>query len=231
MVLQSMRLLLCALALVSLSPARAALDLDTVLANMDRVAAEYRGMEAEVRWVKYTKIVDMERVEEGRIKVRRGGNGKISLKIEFDKPYHYYLLVRGSKVEIYKPKIATVEEYDLSRSKDELEQALLLGFGTAGSYLREHYEVSFEGEETAEGEQTVRLGLIPRSDDMRRNIPRLEMWISKTRWQPVRQKLYGPNPGDYRLYSYSNVALNPKLSNSDFRLKIPAGVRRIFPQR
>ena len=208
-----------------------AVELDTLLANMDRASGAYRGMQAQVRWVSYTDIVEDKSTEEGIIKVLRDKKGQVNLLIEFQKPYPYFVSIQGTKVEIYRPRIATVEEYDVSKSKDALEQALLLGFGTAGRFLSEHYELKLAGEEEAAGEATVKLELVPKAEKMRESMSRLEMWISTTQWQPVQQKLYGPNPGDYRIYTYTDITLNPPLKESALRLKIPRKVKRVFPQR
>ena len=220
-----------AAALLICPSVQAASDLEMLLASMDRAAAEFRGMRAKLRWVKYTAIVEDESVEEGVIKVLRGKAGEFRLLVEFQAPYSYFFAVRGVKFEIYRPRIATVEEYDLSNSKAALEQALLLGFGTGGRFLSEHYDVTWQGHETAAGEATVKLDLVPKAEKMAQRIPRLEMWVSTTSWQSVQQKFYFPTPGDYRLSTYTEIDLNPRLRGSDLRLKIPRGVKRIFPQR
>ena len=219
------------LLLFLLSWSALAVELDTLLANMDRASDAYRGMQARVSWVNYTDIVEDKSTEAGIIKVLRDKKGQVNLLIEFQKPYPYFVSIQGTKVEIYRPRIATVEEYDVSKSKDTLEQALLLGFGTAGRFLSEHYEIELAGEEKAAGEATVKLELVPKAEKMRESMSRLEMWISTTQWQPVQQKLYGPNPGDYRLYTYTDITLNPPLKESALRLRIPRKVKRVFPQR
>ena len=220
-----------AAALLICPSVQAASELETLLAHMDRAAAEFRGMQADLRWLKYTAIVEDESVEEGVIKVLRGKDGEFRLLVEFQVPYSYFFAVRGTKAEIYRPRIATVEEYDLSSSKAAIEQALLLGFGTGGRFLSEHYNVTWQGRETAAGEATVKLELVPKAEKMAQRIPRLEMWISTTSWQSVQQKLYLSTAGDYRLNTYTEIALNPRLRGSDLRLKIPRGVKRVYPQR
>ncbi len=220
-----------AAALLICPSVQAASELETLLARMDRAAAEFRGMQADLRWLKYTAIVEDESVEEGVIKVLRGKDGEFRLLVEFRSPYSYFFAVRGTKAEIYRPRIATVEEYDLSSSKAAIEQALLLGFGTGGRFLNKHYDVTWQGRETAAGEATVKLELIPKAEKMAQRVPRLEMWVSTASWQAVQQKLYLPTAGDYRLYTYTEIALNPGLRGSDLRLKIPRGVKRVFPQR
>ena len=208
-----------------------AVELNTLLENMDRASDAYRGMQAQVTWIKYTDIVEDKSTEEGIINVLKDKKGQVSLLIEFQRPYPYFVSIQGTKVEIYRPRIATVEEYDVSKSKDTLEQALLLGFGTAGRFLSKHYEIKLAGEEDAAGEASIKLELVPKTEKMRESMSRLEMWISKSQWQPVQQKLYGPNPGDYRLYIYTGITLNPPLKDSALRLKIPRKVKRVFPQR
>jgi len=206
-------------------------SLDTLLAKMDEAAAGFRSMNAGVQWVKYTAIVDDRNVEEGVLRVRKKDDGEFELLIEFQKPYPYYLHIDGTKVQIYRPRIATVEIYDVSKSKDALEQALLLGFGARGTFLRENYDIELLGEEQAAGEPTVKIGLVPKEEEMQRKIPKLEMWVSKNLWQPVQQKLYERNKGDYRLYTYTNVTINPDLPDSAFELKIPKDVKKVHPQR
>ncbi len=209
----------------------AAPELDTLLANMDTAAAKWTGMRSDVVWTKFTSLVDDKTVESGKIVVRRASSSQVDMRIEFTDPNHYFLAVTDAKVEIYKPKTATVEIYDLSKSRDKLKQALLLGFGTAGKFLRENYDVSVSGEETVAGEDSVKLELRPKTDEMARNFEKIEMWIAKKTWQPVEQKVYETSPGDYRIYSYTAVEVNPKFTASDFKLKLARGTKKVFPQR
>ena len=209
----------------------AAPSLEAVLQNMDSAADVWQGMRAKVEWVRYISLVDDRRVESGRIAVRATKSGAIQMLLAFQQPSVQYISVRQAKVEIYKPKIKTVEEYDLRKSKEKLENALLLGFGTAGSYLNEHYEIVLEGEEAVAGQPAVKLDLQPRNPRGDLNNQRIEMWISTTHWQPIQQKIYDRNPKDYRLYSYSDVKMNPSFKSNEFKLPLGRGTNRVRPQR
>ena len=211
--------------------ASAAVSLETVYSNMDRAAASFRGMEAKVEWVAYTALVDDKSVEAGAMKVRRPAAGDADLVIHFTEPYPKDVLITGAQVEIYKPKIKTVEEYDLSDSKDKINQALLVGFGASGKTIRESYDVKLLGEETVTGEPTVHLELIPKDAETRKSLKKLEMWVSTKSWQSVQQKLIQDSSGDYRLYTYTDIELNPALKDSDFKLDLPRGVKRISPRK
>lgn len=203
----------------------AAVSVDQVLANMDKAAQGWTGMSAKTAWTQYTKLVDDSSVEEGSMSVRRAADGRVDLRIQFAKPYPRDLLVRGTEVQIYKPKIQTVEEYDVSKSKDKLEQALFSGFGVSGKFLSQHYDIKLAGEEAADGVDAVLLELTPKDKGMLESVTRMQMWVSKANWQPVQQRLHQPN-GDYRTYLYSDIELNPKLKDSDFELNIPKKVKR-----
>lgn len=198
---------------------------------MDAAAADWQGMRAKVQWVRYMSLVDDKSVETGRLAVRRLKSGAVNMLVEIQEPSQYYLSVREAKLERYKPKIKTVEEFDLSDHKDRLENALLLGFGTSGSYLREHYDISLEGEETVAGQNSVKLDLLPKDPRGELNNKRLEMWISTTHWQPVQQKVYDQNPKDFRLSTYTEIGVNPSFSANEFKLPLARGTKRVRPQR
>ena len=216
---------------VLLATAQGATPLEGVLQNMDSAAADWQGMRANVEWVRYMSLVDDRSVENGRLAVRRLKSGTVSMLLEIRDPSHYYLSVREAKLERYKPKIKTVEEFDLSAHQDRLENALLLGFGTAGSYLDEHYDISLVGEETVGGQASIKLELRPRNPRGELNNKRIEMWISTTHWQPVRQKIYDQNPKDYRLSTYTDIEVNPSFSANEFKLPLARGTKRVRPQR
>lgn len=221
-----------ALVLGCIAPAAAAApDLATVLANMDAAASGWKGMRASLEWVRYMALVDDRSVEEGKIVVRRAADGSASMLISFEEPNVYFLSVQGTRVEIYKPKIKTVEEYDVSDSKAKVENALLLGFGTSGSYLGKHYDIKLLGPAAVKGQSVVHLDLQPKDPQAELNSQRIEMWVSTAIWQPVQQKIHDRNPGDYRLYSYSEVVLNPALTAEDFKLRLARGTKRVHPQR
>lgn len=207
------------------------LPAETVLASMDAAAANWKAMRAKVEWVRYMALVDDRTVESGRIVVRLERDGSVAMLIRFEQPTEYFFSVRGAKVEIYKPRIQIVEVYDLSQSRNRLENALLLGFGTQGRYLQRHYRVGVEGEEEVSGHAAVKLALEPRNPEGELNGSPLEMWISKEHWQPVRQKVVDPRTGDYRTYSYTEMEINPQLGSAAFRLPLAPGTKRVRPQR
>lgn len=223
--------LLC-LTLLALAPVMAAgLDLDSVLTNMDRAANGFESMQATITRLKYMALLDDETMESGEIFVRKDKDGSVRLLINFKEPYVYHVAIGGNKAEIYRPRIVTVEEYDIAKHRDTFQQAFLLGFGTSADYLRKNYEIRLSGDEDVAGQKTVKLELIPKSEETRRQVPQLDLWVSTATWQAVQQKPYQLGGEDYRIFTYTGVTLNPKLPDSTFKLDVPRKAKRIFPQR
>ena len=71
---------------------------------------------------------------------------------------------------------------------------------------------------------------MPKSAEVRKNLKKLELWIPESDGYPVQQKIYLA-AGDYRLFTYTNVKMNPPLSDSDLRLRVPKDTKRVSPQR
>jgi len=78
--------LLC-LTLLALTPVIATgLDLDSVLANMDRAAAGFESMQATITRLKYMALLDEKTTESGEIFVRKDKDGSVRLLINFKEP-------------------------------------------------------------------------------------------------------------------------------------------------
>ena len=204
-------------------------SLENVLARMDRAAASFKDLSADVRWVQHTAAINLDAVDTGTILLKRSKHD-IRMRVEFTAPDRKSLALQGHKLEIYYPNTNTVEEYDTGKYREMLEQFLLIGFGTSGKELASAYTMKVLGSETVAGQPATHLELIPKSAEMLKNLKKLEMWISDNNVYPVQQKFYLPG-GDYRLVTYTNVKINIGLPDADLRLKLPKDVKRVFPQK
>lgn len=139
------------------------------------------------------------------------------------------MLFTGDKALIYRPAIKTVEEYDLGKNKQAVEQFLLLGFGTPGRDLQKAYNVTLAGPARIDDTETVKLELIPKSPDLARHITKVELWLSTKTWQPVQQVFNQPG-GDYLTAQYSSEKINGAVSDNEFKLKLPGNVKHVRPQ-
>jgi outer membrane lipoprotein-sorting protein len=80
------------------------------------------------------------------------------------------------------------------------------------------------------GEKATRLKLVPKSAKILEQIKNVELWIPLNAGHPVQQKVIQPG-GDYYLFTYSDLKLNPGLPPDAFRLKLPADVHKEFPTK
>jgi outer membrane lipoprotein-sorting protein len=202
------------------------LTLDEVLKQMDREQGQFQSLTASMERTKVTVVVNDRSTESGQIEVRRDGK----MRIDLTSPDQKTILRDGDHIYVYTPKIRRVEEYDLSKHRDLVDQLLLLGFGTSGESLKKSYLITLQGEESLNGQRAVRLELTPRSDDVRKQISRIDLWLNEANWLPTQQQFYETGSGDYSIIQYLNVARNVPIPDARFRPEWPRGVTRVKPQ-
>jgi outer membrane lipoprotein-sorting protein len=199
---------------------------ENVLAMMDKSAADFRSLTAALENTKYTDVVKDSSTETGHIFVRRDQK----MRIEIQKPDPRTILRSGDSLFVYTPKIKRVEEYDLGKNRAMVDQYVLLGFGTKSQNMLKSYDVKLTGEEQLDGKKTFVLELTPKSDEVRRQITKIQMWIDESSWLPIQQKFFETGSGDYIQFHYSDVMKNLKITDSRFKQDWPKDVNRVKPR-
>lgn len=197
-----------------------------VLAMMDKSARDFHSLTADIQRVKYTAVVNDTSTETGQMWIRKDEK----MRIEITKPDPRTILRSGDSLFIFNPKINRVEEYDLGKNRAMVDQYLLLGFGTRTDNLKKSYLVSVDGEDQFDGRKVVVIELTPKSDQVRAQITRIQMWIDEASWLPVQLKFYEAASGDYLILHYMNLMKNLKISEPKFKQDWPKGVNRIKPR-
>jgi outer membrane lipoprotein-sorting protein len=208
------------------APAAPSLSLDDVLKQMDREQGQFQSLTASIERTKVTVVVNDHSTESGQIEVRRDGK----MRIDLTSPDQKTILRDGDHIYVYTPKIRRVEEYDLGKRRDLIDQLLLLGFGTSGDSVKKSYLITLQGEDSLNGQRVVHLELTPRADDVRKQISKIELWLNEGNWLPAQQQLFETGSGDYSIIRYSNVARNVPIPDARFRPAWPKGVTRVKPQ-
>ena len=225
-VLFILALVLSAAAAYAASPA-AQPTLESVLGLMDKSAQDFRSLSADVEHVKYTDVVKDTSVETGHFHVRRDEK----MRIEFLKPDERTILRTGDQLYVYTPKINRVEEYDLGKNRQLVDQYVLLGFGTKVENIRKSYDIALKGEEELDQKKTVVLELTPKSETLRRQISKIQIWIDESSWLPLQQKFFETGSGDYFLFHYTNLMKNLKLGDVRFKPDWPKNAAHIKPRQ
>ena len=223
---------LSAIAILLACSTLSAASLDEVLARMDQAAAGFHGVKADVEYETYTAVINDRSVEQGRMWMTRRTSKPqdVRVHIEFTNPDPRHVGLSGAKAEMYLPKINTVNEYDLRKQGDLVEKFLRFSFGTPGKDLAKDYDVKLVGEDEISGQKAAKLELVPKSAKARERLLRVELWVADTGGYPLRQKLYWPS-GDTHTITYSDVVINPNITDAELALPLPQGVKRAYPGR
>jgi outer membrane lipoprotein-sorting protein len=200
---------------------------ESVLQRMDKSAADFRSLTADIEHIKYTDVVKDTSSETGQIFVRRDQK----MRIDFTKPDPRVILRTGDTLFVYTPKINRVEEYNLGKNRSLVDQYVLLGFGTKSQSMQRSYDIALTGEEEIEQHKTFLLTLTPKSEDVRKQITKIQMWIDSTSWLPVQQKFFEAGSGDYFLSKYSHMMKNLKINDSKFKPDWPKNATRVKPRQ
>lgn len=203
--------------------------LDDVLARMDRSAKNFHAVSAKMHRVQYTAVLGESSTMDGTIRLERV-KGNASGVVEFQPPDPRTVFVSPQKIEVYYPKANSVEIYDARKYSSNIDQFLLLGFGTTSAELMKSYDIKAGGVETIAGKMCTRIELTPKTAEMKQLISKIELWVPNDSSNPLREKVTEPSK-NYELVDYSDIQLNPSLPASAFELKLPKDVKKIYPQK
>lgn len=203
--------------------------LNEILSRMDSAARDFRSFSASMKRTEFTAVINDSADSTGVVRLKKGKNGTLGI-VEFTEPDPRTLHFDGRAVEIYYPKAKTLEVYDAGKHTNTLDSFVLLGFGSSGVDLRKSYDVALAGVETVAGTRTSRLELTPKLVEVKKMVTKIELWIPEGQSNPVQEKITQPSK-NYSLIIYSNLKLNPPLPDSAFDLAVPAGIKKIYPQR
>ncbi len=217
--------LLAALGVAFAEQSHASWTLGTVLRNMDSEARDFHSLTANIERTKVTVVVNDKSTETGRLAIR-GDN----MRIDLVEPDTRTILRSGNNLYIYNPKLSRVEEYDLGKNRALVDQFLLLGFGTSGHELEKNYQIALVDEEALDTRKVVLLELTPKSDKVRDQISKIQIWLDESDWLPVQQKFFETGTKDYFIIHYTNVVRNPKIRDTHFKPHWPKGTTKVRPQ-
>jgi outer membrane lipoprotein-sorting protein len=202
-------------------------NLESVLASMDKAAANFRSAQCDFVWDQYQKVVDDHDYQKGTMYLRRQGND-VQMAADITSPAKKYVLFTGDLVSVYQPAIEQVTQYNPGKNKADFESYLVLGFGGSGRDLEKSFDVNFAGMEQVQGVNAAKLELTPKSQKVKSMFATITLWIDPARGVSVQQMFQEPS-GDYRLAKYSNIQLNQKIPGDVFKLKTTGRTKVIKP--
>ena len=199
--------------------------LQQVLTRMDKAAADFKSMTAQVTWVTHTDVLNDDTTESGSVTMKKVQAGEVQGLVEFTSPDRKTITFEKRRLQEYLPKINTLQVFDLAKHGEQLDKFLMIGFGTSGIELASNYDVTVLGSEKS----AIHLQLIPKSAEARQYVKKLELWVpDQGDPYPLREKTFEPS-GDYHLVTYSDLKINPPLKPDALQVKLPPGVKTEYP--
>jgi outer membrane lipoprotein-sorting protein len=204
-------------------------SLQQVLSRMDKAAADFKAMTAQVTYVTHTDILNDNTTETGTAIMKKVQPGEVQARIDFTAPNLKTITIEKRRVQEYLPKINTLQIFDLDKKGPQLDKFLMNGFGTSGTEIAATYDVMILGSEQLSGQAVTRLQLVPKNAEAKQYVTKLELWIPEQGDpHPLREKIFEPS-GDYLLVTYSDQKINPLLKADALELKPAAGVKVEHP--
>ncbi len=197
----------------------AADDLQAVLHKLDVAAANFHSTSADFEFdaVQTDPIPDKD-VQKGTVYYERKGKAfqmAAHIRDENGRPVpKTYTYSRGI-FRLYEEKINQVTTFS---KFSKYETYLMLGFGASGKDLADKWNIKDLGTETLEGVKTEKLELVAKDPAVRKNLPKVTIWVDTERGVNLKQ-LFDEGSGQYRVCFYFNIKVNQSLPDSAFTLK------------
>jgi outer membrane lipoprotein-sorting protein len=202
--------------------------LDAIFARMDKDAKQFKSATANLHQTEYTAAIKEASDENGELHIKRAKGGT-KLRADFGKPNERVVTIDGNRLTIFYPKANSAEKYDIAKytSSNTVEQLLLLSFGAAsGAELKKDYTVTAAGTETIDSKVATRVELVPKSEQMRKVVQKISLWIPEGRSDAVREKVNEAG-SNYIEFTFSNTKLNGPVSDGEVTLKLPSNVHLV----
>lgn len=201
--------------------------LGKVLKQMDGTAATFRTAQADFVWNQYQAVVKETDTQKGTVYFRRSGKNT-QMMAHITSPSEKFVLYSEGKVQVYEPKIDQITTYNAGKNSADVESFLVLGFGGGGHEMLKSFDVKYDGTEKVDGVDTAKLDLTPKSQRVRNMFDHIMLWVDPARGVSVQQQVF-QSGGDYRLAKYSNIQINQKLSDNDFKLHTTGKTKYVSP--
>ncbi len=216
------QLVFAAALVFALLPVRAAFaadDLKKILHQLDVASDNFRSTSADFEFDSITTVpIPDKDVQKGVVYYDRKGKSYrmgVHVKEVNGKPVAKDIIVASGVVRLYEHAINQVTTLT---KLSQYQSWFMLGFGASGKELAEKWEIQYLGQETLDGVKTDKLELVPKDPEVRRNLPKVTIWIDPQLGVSLKQ-VFDEGQGQSRICTYRNIRVNQSLPSDAFKLK------------
>ncbi len=209
-----------ALALAPMRAAYAGGDLNSTLQKLDAAAARFRtaSADSEFETVQTEPVPDTE-VQKGVVYYRRNGSnfqmGVHINEVDGHSAPEVVVCCRNGVIELYQKLIDQVTT--LSKFS-RYESWFMLGFGASGKEMAEKWNITDAGPAMVNGVKTEELEMVPKDPVVRKNLPKVTMWIDLDTGVSLKQ-VFDEGQGQSRTATYTNIRVNHSPPGDAFTFK------------
>ncbi len=194
-------------------------DLQSVLRQLDAAAATFHTTTADFEFdsIETDPIPDKD-VQKGVVYYERTGrNFQMGVHINEvnGRPVPKVVVLSGGVVKLYE---ALPNQVTTLTKLGQYEQWFMLGFGASGKDLEAKWNIQYLGKETIDGIRTDKLEMVPKDPNIRKNLPKVTLWLDSVRGVSVQQD-FDEGQGQSRLCHYFNIKVNASLPSEAFKFK------------
>jgi len=194
-------------------------DLKSVLDRLNVAAANFHSTSADVEFNDITTdpIYDKD-VFKGVVYYDRKGTA-FRMGVHFNqhngKPSTKAYTFVGGVLKIHESGTGQESTY---AQAGKFESYVMLGFGASGTDLKAKWEIKDLGSETLNGVKTEKLELVAKDADVRKNLPKVTIWVDPDRAVSLKQDFTLSSTSSY-VARYSNFKFNQALPSDAFTFK------------
>lgn len=196
------------------------LDVDGVLAAIERVDAGLQSFTADMASTEHLVLFDEESTESGTVAFLKPAYFRRQVTVPNDRTE----LVTDSQIMVYIPRIRQAQIYAVEGGGSDGPNFEVPGLASSAE-LKTAYDVSLLETTTAnsDGARLYVLRLVPRAGTEAANrYASITLTVAEGEWHPARRIVLQEHAGDTETFVLSNVVRNPGLGPADFEIDLPA---------
>lgn len=217
-----MRKLFFAILAAALLPvtARAADDVNSVLARLNTAAQGFRTTSADFKVISVTTLpVEDTETQSGQVYYERTPKlFRMSGHIHDvnGQPVPKTFVFANGQLKLWEGP--PVDQVTTLTKLSQYESWFMLGFGASGTELADKWNITYDGEETIDGVKTAKLELVAKDPTVRKNVPKVTLWMDTAHGVSLKQ-IFDEGQGQTRTCTYSNFKFNQSLPSDAFTFK------------
>lgn len=201
------------------SPLYAADNLANVLQQLDKSAANFRSTTADFEFdTNQTDPIPDKDVMKGTAYYERKGTAfsmAAHVQEHNGQPDQRMYVYSSGSFKLFQPSIDQVTTF---KKANKYESYVMLGFGASGKELADKWQIKDGGPETLDGVKTEKLELIAKDETVRKNLPKVTVWLDTARAISLKQ-VFDEGQGVSRVCVYFNIKTNTTLPPDAFKFK------------